>query len=137
HAAQHGHDHAELDQLRITEVLAQALVQARRQLTEAELDALPDYEHGPFTPAERAALALADEMSLTKPLGQLTPGLYERLRQHFSDAELIELGMIMAVLCGMAKFLFVFDLVEKEDSCPFQPAGQKPVDQKPVDQKKS
>ena len=27
----------------------------------------------------------------------------------------------MAVLCGMAKFLFAFDLVEKETSCPFQP----------------
>ena len=94
-------------------------------LTAAELDALPDYEHGPFTAAERAALALADEMSLTQPVGRLTPKLYERLREHFSDAELIELGMIMAVLCGMAKFLFVFDLVEKEESCPFQPAGQK------------
>ena len=28
-----------------------------------------------------------------------------------------------AVLCGMAKFLFAFDLVEKEDSCPFLPAA--------------
>jgi hypothetical protein len=32
-----------------------------------------------------------------------------------------ELGMIMAVLCGMAKFIFAFDLVEKEDYCPFHP----------------
>ena len=30
-----------------------------------------------------------------------------------------------AVLCGMAKFLFVFDLVEKEQSCPFGQAAQK------------
>ena len=29
--------------------------------------------------------------------------------------------MIMAVLCGMAKFIFVYDLVEKEDYCPFIP----------------
>ena len=92
-------------------------------LTEHELDSLPDYESGPFTEAERAALALADEMAMTKSMGQLTPPLYERLQAHFSDAELVELGMIMAVLCGMAKFLFVFDLVEKEDSCPFTPAA--------------
>ena len=27
--------------------------------------------------------------------------------------------MVMAVLTGMAKMLFTFDLVEKEESCPF------------------
>ena len=89
--------------------------------SEAQLDALPDYENGPFRPQEKAALALADELALTRPTGRLTPALYERLREHFDDAELIELGMVMAVLCGMAKFLFAFDLVEKEDSCPFLP----------------
>jgi AhpD family alkylhydroperoxidase len=92
-------------------------------LTEVQLDALPHYEQGPFTEAEKAALALADEMALTKPLGRLTPALYARLKPHYSDSELYELGVIMAVLCGMAKFLFAFDLVEKEPSCPFQPGG--------------
>jgi AhpD family alkylhydroperoxidase len=89
--------------------------------SEAQLDALQDYENGPFRAKEKAALALADELALTSPKGRLTPALYERLRKHFDDGELIELGMIMAVLCGMAKFLFAFDLVEKEDSCPFLP----------------
>ncbi len=88
-------------------------------LTEAELDALPAYESGPFTDAERAALELTDAMALTNPAGRLDPPLYERLRAHFDDGEIYELGMLMAVLCGMAKFLFVFDLVEKEASCPF------------------
>jgi AhpD family alkylhydroperoxidase len=88
-------------------------------LTEAELDALPDYETGPFSEPERAILALADAMALTNANGRLTPPLYARLHPHFSDGELYELGMIMAILCGMAKFLFVFDLVEKEPSCPF------------------
>jgi len=27
--------------------------------------------------------------------------------------------VIMAVLCGMAKMIFAYDLVEKMDSCPF------------------
>ncbi len=87
--------------------------------TEQELDALPDYESGPYSAAERAALALADAMALTNPNGRLDAALYERLQGHFDDGELYELGMIMAILCGMAKFLFVYDLVEKEQSCPF------------------
>ncbi|UCG72706.1 MAG: carboxymuconolactone decarboxylase family protein [Chromatiales bacterium] len=87
--------------------------------SEPELDALPDYETGPFSDAERAALALADAMALTSPNGRLDDALYQRLKVSFDDGELYELGMIMAVLCGMAKFLFVFDLVEKEPSCPF------------------
>lgn len=93
--------------------------------TEAQLDALDDYENGPFRPQEKAALALADELALTRPLGRLTPALYERLQAHFDDAELFEMGMVMAVLCGMAKFLFAFDLVEKEDSCPFRPEAER------------
>jgi hypothetical protein len=45
--------------------------------------------------------------------------LYKKLKLDFSDGELYELGMIMAVLIGVAKFTFVFDLVEKEDYCQF------------------
>ncbi len=45
--------------------------------------------------------------------------LYREARQFFDDAQLFELGMTMAVLTGMAKFLFTFDLVEKEDYCEF------------------
>ena len=46
-------------------------------------------------------------------------GRDQRLKAHFSPAEIMELGMVMAVLTGMAKMLFTFDLVEKEESCPF------------------
>jgi len=87
-------------------------------VTEAQIAALPEYETGPFSESEKAALALADVMVLTNARGRLSEALYRRLRAHFSDAEIFELGMIMAVLCGMAKFLFAFDLVEKEDYCP-------------------
>ena len=79
------------------------------------------YETGPFTDAEKAALALADQMALTNQHGSLTPTLYARLKPHFTDAQLAEMGMIMAVLSGMAKFIFTYDLVEKEDYCPFVP----------------
>lgn len=91
-------------------------------ITQAQINGLASYETGPFSEAEKAALALADVMVLTNPRGTVSPELYRRCRQHFSDGELFELGVIMAVLCGMAKFLFAYDLVEKEASCPFIPS---------------
>ena len=91
-------------------------------VSQSQVDQLGEYENGPFTADEKVALALADEMVLTNPRGVVTPELYARCREYFSDAQLVELGMIMAVLCGMAKFIFAFDLVEKEDYCPFVPA---------------
>jgi len=90
-------------------------------LTEEELDAIDDYENGPFSEHKKAALALADVMVLTNPLGTVSPGLYARLKCSFSDAELVELGVIMAVLVGMAKFTFAYDLLEKLEACPFIP----------------
>ena len=88
----------------------------------AQIDQLSDYENGPFSEAEKAALALADVMVLTNPKGYVTKETYDRASQHFTDSQLFDLGIIMAVLCGVAKFLFAFDMVEKEDYCPFVPA---------------
>jgi len=90
-------------------------------IKQSQIDALPNYKSGPFTASEKAALALADEMALTNPRGQISASLHNRLKPHFTDGELVELGVIMAVLCGMAKMIFAFDLVEKEDTCPFLP----------------
>jgi AhpD family alkylhydroperoxidase len=91
---------------------------------EEQIEGLDDYETGPFSAKERAALALADVMVLTNPNGSVTEEIYARCREHFTDGEMLELGMIMAVLCGMAKFIFAYDLVEKEDYCPFIPGQQ-------------
>jgi AhpD family alkylhydroperoxidase len=91
---------------------------------EAQIDALADYENGPFSEKEKAALALADVMVLTNPKGYVTKALYQRARAHFTDGEMVELGVMMAVLCGMAKLIFAYDLVEKEDYCPFIPERQ-------------
>ena len=38
---------------------------------------------------------------------------------NFSDAEILELGLVGGILAGVAKFMFAYDLVEKEDACPF------------------
>ena len=90
-------------------------------VSQEQIKSLHTYETGPFSEAEKAALALADVMALTNPNGYLNKDLYDRARKHFTDGQLYELGQIMAVLCGVAKWLFAFDMVEKEDYCPFVP----------------
>ncbi|MEO8176352.1 MAG: carboxymuconolactone decarboxylase family protein [Sphingomicrobium sp.] len=76
-----------------------------------------------FTDAERAVLDFADEMILTNPGGRLDEALHRRLRAHFNDAQICELGVVAGFIGGMAKMAFVLDLVEKEPSCPFAPAA--------------
>ena len=85
---------------------------------QAQIGPLADYETGPFSEREKGALALADVLALTNTRGRVTPALYARLAAHFTDGELVEFGVIMAMLCGMAKMIFAFDLVEKMPSCP-------------------
>ena len=93
----------------------------RAGLADEQLDAVMDETSDAFSGRERAVLRLAAEMALTNMEGRLTPALYEDLSAHFDDAEIFELGMVAAVLTGMAKFLFVYDLVEREAHCPIGP----------------
>jgi|TARA_B100001142_G_scaffold244405_1_gene243700 AhpD family alkylhydroperoxidase len=88
-------------------------------ITQEQIDGLGDYINGPFSDREKSALMLADQMVLTNEKGNISSDLYSELNAHFNDGEIYELGMIMAVLVGVAKFTFVYDLVEKEDYCPF------------------
>lgn len=88
-------------------------------LSAAQVRAIDDPAAPVWSPAERAVLKLAGAMALTNPGGALDATLYREAREHLDDAQLFELGMTMAVLTGMAKFLFTYDLVEKEDYCEF------------------
>ena len=93
-------------------------------ISQAQVDAMESFETGPFTEAEKAVIAYACEVALTNAAGRMTPTLYRRLRACFSEADILELGVTMAVISGMAKLSFVLDLVEREDYCPFaEPAA--------------
>jgi AhpD family alkylhydroperoxidase len=94
-------------------------------ITQEQVDSMiaGAYETGPFTDAEKAVLAYADQMVLTNMNGDMSPELFARLRAHFSEPQILELGVVMAVIGGMAKLSFILDLVEKEDYCPFVPAS--------------
>ena len=87
-------------------------------LKQNDVDAIVESNTDHFSAKERAAICLADEIALTNSNGELTEANYADLKVHFSDAEILELGMTMGILTGMAKFLFAFDLVEKEPGCP-------------------
>ena len=59
-------------------------------------------------------------MELTNLHGYLSDALHAELREHFTDGEIFELGMTAGILCGMAKFIFCFDLVQRELTCPMR-----------------
>lgn len=62
---------------------------------EAKLAALPHYHSSPqFDEHERLALAYADGMSTT-PVS-VDNALFDRLREHFSEAQLVELSSTVA-----------------------------------------
>ena len=87
-------------------------------VNEAQLRNIMDEESEAFSEKDTAVLKLVDEIVLQNMNGNLSNKLYENLKKYFSDAEIFELGMVASLMTGMAKFLFVFDLVEKEKNCP-------------------
>ena len=88
-------------------------------ISQEQVDHLENVDAGPFTDAEKAVVKYAEQMALTNHEGKLDKTLYAKLREHFSDADICELGTVMAVIGGMAKLAFVMDLVEREEYCPF------------------
>lgn len=91
--------------------------------TQTQTDALREGDAGPFAPAERAVIRYAEQIALSNMDGRMTPALFDALRAHFSEAQILELGTAMAVISGMAKLSFVLDLVERESYCPFATAA--------------
>jgi alkylhydroperoxidase family enzyme len=87
--------------------------------TPAQIDALQGGDTAAFTDAERAVIDYAKQVALSNMEGRMTEELYGRLRSHFSEAQILELGTAMAVISGMAKLSFVLNLVEREPYCPF------------------
>lgn len=65
--------------------------------------ALPDYATSPhYTTAERLTLEYADSMTITGR--EVSDELFERLRQHYTDDELVELTEIIAWENASSKF---------------------------------
>jgi hypothetical protein len=52
--------------------------------------------------------------------GQLSKGLYDKLRKYYDESEIVEMGFVSAILTGMAKWIFTFDIVDREEVCPIK-----------------
>lgn len=91
-------------------------------ITQAQIDGMRAPTPALFDEKDMAVIDLASEMELSNMSGQLTRALYGRLRKFYSDAQICEMGVVAAMLTGMAKMIFVYDLVEREEYCPIAPA---------------
>jgi alkylhydroperoxidase family enzyme len=68
-----------------------------------KIDATRDFEKSElFTPAEKAALRLAEGMSRTP--AEVSDAVFEAARQHFSEAQLVELAATAAMENYRARF---------------------------------
>lgn len=95
-----------------------SLAAEKAGVTKAQLRHVMDEHHEVFDAKDRAVLQLAARMAMTNLPGVLDAPLHAALAQHYDDGQIFELGMVAGILTGMAKFLFAFDLVEKEANCP-------------------
>ena len=90
-------------------------------LTEDMIADLFDYEASDkFTAREKAALRYADlfkqgEHAIDKD------EVYTDLQKHFSDEEIIELGMLCAQTDGVGKFVKSLNVLSWEDACALDP----------------
>src|SRR3954453_4240475 len=69
-----------------------------------------------FTPEERVALELADAMTATPPM--VTDALFARLREHYTDAQLVELAAIVAQENFRSRFNPTFRIESAGQYCP-------------------
>jgi alkylhydroperoxidase family enzyme len=81
------------------------------------------YESYPFTAREKAALRLAERLSLCSD-EDVDELLMRDLQNSFNDAEIVELAMVIAILTGMTKMLLAFRLVNREPRLPVSKGGE-------------
>lgn len=72
-------------------------------LTEEDLDAAEDYEDSDrFSEAEKAALRYAQQMQLDP--SQIRGEFYDELRRHYTNQQIMELGVFVALNLGFHAF---------------------------------
>ena len=77
-------------------------------MTEEMVAALSDFEKGDFTPRETVALRFATLMA--QDHHRLDDAFFRELRAHFTDPEIIELGMVTGQFIGFGRLIAALDL---------------------------
>ncbi len=89
---------------------------------------LQDYEGSDLPERTKAALRLADTLSGDRR--SVDAALMAALREHFTDAQILDLGMTIAFASGWQRFVEGFGIVPdqfREDGpSPFAPLGDAP-----------
>ena len=80
-----------------------------RGLTEDIVDKLRDYEQSDLPARTKAALRLADTLNAAAP--SVDPEFYEELKQHFTEDQILDLGMCIAFMSGWQHFIEAFGVV--------------------------
>jgi alkylhydroperoxidase family enzyme len=91
---------------------------ARHQgLTDEMIQALPDFDDSDlFTPREKAALRFAD--TLARDHRQVSDDLFDELRTHFSEPEIMALGWRAAIFIGYGRLVYATGLPGIGELCP-------------------
>jgi alkylhydroperoxidase family enzyme len=80
-----------------------------RGATEDLVAQLADYEQSDLSERTKAALRLADRLAGDRPT--VDEAYYEELRRHFSDDEILDLGMTITFASGWQRFIEAFGIV--------------------------
>ena len=70
---------------------------------------LADYEQSDLPERTKAALRLADRLTAERP--EVDEAFYEALRSHFSDEQILDLGMTITFASGWQRFIEAFGIV--------------------------
>lgn len=90
-------------------------------LTEELVNELFDYAHSPhFTPREKAALHYADLFKQGEHAID-SDDVYATLATHFTDEEIIELGLFCAEVDGVGKFVKSLNVISWDEACTLNP----------------
>lgn len=71
-------------------------------LTEGKISALDEDSREAFTPREQVALRFAELMALDHH--RIDDAFFIELKQHFTEAEIVELGVSIALNLGFGRF---------------------------------
>ena len=78
-----------------------------------------------LAPSTIVALELADVLTSAQPV--VSPELHARLRRHYSDEQILELGSALAVASGWQRFIEAFG-IRPDHWVPGQAPPQRPGD---------
>ena len=94
-----------------------------RGATEDVVAKLEDYEASDLPERTKVALRLADRLAGEQP--RIDAALHAQLRAHFSDDQIIDLGMTLTFASGWQRFIEAFGIVpdrwEDGAPAPFRP----------------